>query len=226
MAILKERVGLTREDLRKLRGMRPGLSLDLQVMASNGIKRVKTEFIGMDGTRALIIKFPDESRWGNLRVAIYADSSLVIRYIHEEDAGEVVAFKVKTNVILSKPGNYIFTSFPLSLQCHALRSEQRAQSHVHVTVVDPKTEKMLFDGLIVDLSLSGCRVSVDRNVMNQKIVSKETIALAIKNPDGRISELKAMVMNQKADEIKYYFGLKFEASEDVVEGLLHQLMLS
>lgn len=226
MAILKEKVGLTREDLRKLRAMRPGLSLDLQVMAASGIKRIKTEFIGMDGTRSLIIKFPDEARWGSLRDAIYADSMLVVRYIHEEDAGEVVAFKVKTNVILSKPANYIFTSFPLSLQCHALRSEQRAQAHVFVTVVETQTDVMLFDGMIVDLSLSGCRVSVDRKLVKQKLELKQHITLAVKNPDGKISELTGVVMNQKVDETRFYFGVKFEASEKVVEGLLHQLMIA
>ncbi|GAC14229.1 PilZ domain-containing protein [Aliiglaciecola lipolytica] len=226
MAILKEKVGLTREDLRKLRAMRPGLSLDLQVMAASGIKRIKTEFIGMDGTRSLIIKFPDEARWGSLRDAIYADSMLVVRYIHEEDAGEVVAFKVKTNVILSKPANYIFTSFPLSLQCHALRSEQRAQAHVFVTVVETQTDVMLFDGMIVDLSLSGCRVSVDRKLVKQKLELKQHITLAVKNPDGKISELIGVVMNQKVDETRFYFGVKFEASEKVVEGLLHQLMIA
>ncbi|GAB5378800.1 MAG: hypothetical protein Alis3KO_02660 [Aliiglaciecola sp.] len=226
MAILQEKVGLTREDLRKLRAMRPGLSLDLQVMTPNGVKRVKTEFIGMDGTRAIIIKFPDESRWGSLRESIYVDSNLVIRFINEEESGEVVAFKAKTNVILSKPSNYIFTSFPLSIQCHALRSEQRANAHVFVTVVETQTDIMLFDGLIVDLSLSGCRVSVDRNSVKQKVELKTDITLAIKNPDGRISELKGMVMNQKADETRYYLGVKFEESEKVVEGLLHQLMIA
>ncbi|MBU2877349.1 PilZ domain-containing protein [Aliiglaciecola lipolytica] len=226
MAISKDKVGLTREDLRKLRAMRPGLSLDLQVMAASGVKRIKTEFVGLDGSRCLIIKFPDEARWGNLRDVIYPDSVLVVRYIHEEDAGEVVAFKVKINVILNKPGNYIFTSFPLSLQCHALRSEQRAQAHVFVTVVETESDVMLFDGLIVDLSSSGCRVSVDRQLVKQKLALKTHITLAIKNPDGKISELTGIVMNQKVDETRFYLGVKFEASEKIVEGLLHQLMIA
>ncbi|GAA0857333.1 PilZ domain-containing protein [Aliiglaciecola litoralis] len=226
MAILQEKFGLTREDLRKLRSMRPGLSLDLQIMSVSGIKRVRTEFIGMDGNKSLIIKFPDESRWGSLRDAIYVDSSLVVRYIYEDDVGEVVAFKVKTNIILSKPSNYIFTSFPLSLQCHPLRCEQRSQVHVHVEVLDGMSNAVLYDGLIIDISMGGCRVSIDRALVSQKLAHNEKITLSIKNPNGQVSKLKAMVMNQKSDETRYYFGVKFEGSEELVEELLQQLMIS
>lgn len=226
MAILKGNAGLTRDDLRKLRAMRPGLSLDLQIAAASGMKRIKTEFVGMDISRYLIMKFPDEAKWGNLQDAIYFDSVLVVRYIHEEDAGEVVAFKVKTNVILDKPAKYIFTTFPSTLQCHALRCEQRAHAQVLVTVVETKTGVMLFDGLIVDLSLSGCRVSVDRKYVKQKLELKTYISLAIKKADGKVSELTGIVMNQKVDETHFYFGVKFEASEKLVEGLLHQLMIA
>ncbi|GAB2683221.1 flagellar brake protein [Aliiglaciecola sp. 3_MG-2023] len=226
MAITQDKAGLTRQDLRKLRAMRPGLALDLQIMAASGVTRIKTEFVGMDSNRFLIIKYPDETRWGNLRDVIYPDAVLVVRYIHEDDAGEVVAFKVKISVIVNNPASYIFTTFPQSLQCHALRSEQRAQAHVNVTVVEKETDLLLFDGLIVDLSSSGCRVSVDRQLVKQKLAIKTLITLAIKNPDGKISELTGIVMNQKVDEIRFYLGVKFEASEKVVEGLLHQLMIA
>lgn len=226
MAILKEKVGLSREDIKKLQAMRPGMSMDLQLSAPTGIKRVKTEFIGMDGTRSIILKFPDETRWGPLRDAIYSENSMVVRYIYEEDAGEVVAFKVRINIVLSKPIHYIFTSFPLAIQCHALRREQRAQSHVAVTMVQVSTGIELFEGLIIDLSLSGCRISTDRATLEQKIDLKEEITLKVKNPDGQISELLGSVMNQKTDLTKHYFGVKFDASEQVVEGLLHQLMLT
>lgn len=226
MNILKEKVGLNREDIKKIKAMKPGLSLDLQLSAPTGIKRVKTEFVGMDGTRCLILKFPDEIRWGPLRDSIYSDNTMVIRYIYEEDAGEVVAFKVKINVVLSKPGNYIFTSFPLAVQCHALRTEQRAQAHVPVNLIQLSSGKELFDGLIIDLSLSGCRVSTDRVNVKEKIELKEAVTLRIKNPDGKSSDLLGLVMNQKSDVTKHYFGIKFDASEQVVEELLHQLMLT
>lgn len=226
MIILKEDVGLSREDIKKLQAMRPGMPMDLQLTAPMGIKRVKTEFIGMDGTHSIILKYPDETRWGPLRDAIYADNSMVVRYIYEEDAGEVVAFKVQINVVLSKPSNFIFTSFPLAIQCHALRQEQRVQSHVPVSILQLSTGLTLFDGLIIDLSLSGCRISTERETFKQKIYLNEAITLKIKNPDGHFSDLLGLVMNQKTEVTTHYLGVKFDASEHVVEELFRQLMLT
>lgn len=225
MAILKDRVGLTRKDLLKLKAMRPGMPVDLQVESPTGPKRVRTEFIGMDGMRCLIIKFPDEARWGNLRDAIYTDNSMVVRYILEEDAGEVVAFKVKINLVLSRPGNYIFTGFPLSIQCHALRCEERAQAHVPVSV-QHADKSGYANGMITDLSLSGCRIAVDRSSQQSKLDTKSDINLVVRLPDGTATELTGKIMNQKADPIKLFLGIKFHAAENIVGDLLHQLMIN
>ena len=81
MAILQEKVGLTNEDLRKLRLMRPGRPLDLQLTTATTTKRVRTEFVGMDGTRCMIFKYPDEGKWGSLGDGIFKDKTMIARYI-------------------------------------------------------------------------------------------------------------------------------------------------
>ena len=226
MAILKEKVGLSNEDMRKLRSMRPGMPLDLQVVSPTATKRVRTEFIGMEGTRCLIIKFPDEGKWGSLRDAIYADNSMVVRYILEDETGEIVAFKVKITLVLSKPGNYVFTTFPLSLQSHELRSEQRSQTQVPVSVSDAKFDTHLTQGTLMDLSNSGCRIGVDKKSQKNGISTKQKIKIAIKLADGTSKSLTGTVMNVRSDGVKNYYGVKFEESESAVEALLTQLLLA
>ena len=224
MAILKEKVGLSNEDLRKLKAMKPGMPLDLQVVSPTATKRVRTEFIGMDGMRCLIIKFPDESKWGSLRDAIYADNSMVVRYILEEATGEIIAFKVKITLVLSKPGNYVFTTFPLSIQSHDLRAEQRAQTQIPVALIDGMTDDALADGMIVDLSNSGCRVGVKRAQQKHKLLAKQKIKLQIRKGQ-EVEWLTGTIMNARNDEVDNYYGIKFEASEAVVEALLSRLMI-
>ena len=226
MAILKEKVGLSNEDMRKLRSMRPGMPLDLQVVSPTATKRVRTEFIGMEGTRCLIIKFPDEGKWGNLRDAIYPDNSMVVRYILEDETGEIVAFKVKITLVLSKPGNYVFTTFPLSLQSHELRSEQRSQTQVPVSVSDAQFDTHLAQGTLMDLSNSGCRIGVDKKTQDNAISTKQKIKIAIKLADGTAKSLTGTVMNVRSDGVKNYYGIKFEESESAVEALLTQLLLA
>lgn len=225
MAILKEKVGLTNEDLRKLRSMRPGMPLDLQLVSPTGTKRVRSEFIGMDGTRSLIIKFPDEARWGNLRDAIYPDNHMVVRYILEDQTGEIVAFKVRITLVLSKPGNYIFTTFPLALQSHELRAEQRSQTQVPVIVSDAESDDKLCAGQILDLSNSGCRIGVTRKSQKTKLDVSRKINIQIHSPDGASETLVGTVMNTKTDEVNHYYGIKFEASEGAVEALRTRLLL-
>ena len=226
MAILKEKVGLSNEDIRKLRSMRPGMPLDLQVVSPTATKRVRTEFIGMEGTRCLIIKFPDETKWGNLRDAIYPDNSMVVRYILEDETGEIVAFKVKITLVLSKPGNYVFTTFPLSLQSHELRSEQRSQTQVPVTVFDQNTDTLLSKGVLMDLSNSGCRVGTDRKTQKVAISNKQKIKIAISLADNKSKSLSGTVMNARNDGVQNFYGVKFEESESEVEALLAQLLLA
>src|SRR5690606_41659142 len=95
MAILKQTTRLTIEDVKKLHAMHPGMAVDLQIKTATTAKRVRSEFIGRDGGRVLLIKFPDETKWGNLRDVIFPDSEIVVRYILEEDTGEIVAFQSK-----------------------------------------------------------------------------------------------------------------------------------
>lgn len=225
MAILKEKVGLTNEDLRKLRAMRPGMPLDLQVRSPNATKRVKTEFIGMDGTRSLIIKFPDEAKWGNLRDAIYPDNDMVVRYILEDATGEVIAFKVKITLVLSKPGNYVFTTFPLSIQSHGLRSEQRSQTQIPVQVAPKELVSDALGGQILDISNSGCRLGVGRKTQKQRYTTKQSIIISLKASDGHQEQLTGTVMNARSDEVTNFYGVKFEASEAVVGSLLNRLMI-
>lgn len=225
MAILTEKVGLSNQDMRKLRSMHPGMPLDLQVVSPTATKRVRTEFIGMDGVRGLILKYPDESKWGNLRDAIYADNSLVVRYILEDGTGEVIAFKVKITLVLSKPGHYVFTTFPLAMQSHELRCEKRAQTQVPVNILNFEHDTVLAKGIILDLSSSGCRLGFRRQLLKTKILPKNKVKLQVKTAPERQQTLVGVVMNVRHDEVDQYLGIKFEASEKVVEGLISQLLI-
>jgi hypothetical protein len=226
MAILTEKVGLSNADMRKLRSMRAGMPVDLQVVSPNATKRVRTEFIGMDGIRALIIKFPDEGKWGNLRDAIYADNSMVVRYILEDGTGEIIAFKVKITLVLSKPGNYVFTTFPLSIQSHELRSEMRSQTQVPASLMQIESDQLLGKGHILDLSSSGCRLGISRQAMKAKLFPKNKVKLQVRTAPDNHESLIGTIMNARNDEVDQYYGIKFEASEKTVEGLLSQLLLS
>lgn len=226
MAILTEKVGITNEDLKKIRSMRPGQPVDLQVTTASTTKRVRTEFVGIDGTRSLIIKYPDESKWGGLGDAIFKDKSLVMRYILEDETGEIIAFKVTVVLVLTKPSHLIFTSFPLAVQTHDLRSEGRAQTRIATKLTDSNIGEDICEAIVIDISVHGCRVKIDKKHLSNKLRLKEVINLEFTNSADNKVQLVGIIMNFKYDEVNFYCGIKFETEEDIVDQLLKNLMLT
>jgi hypothetical protein len=226
MAILQEKVGLTNEDLRKVRSMRPGRPLDIQLATASTTKRVKTEFVGMDGTRCMIFRYPDEGKWGSLGEGLFKDKSLVARYILEDDTGEIIAFKVKVLFVTTKPSHLIFTNFPLVIQRHDLRSEQRSQTRIATSIFDAKSDSAICKSMVLDISVNGCRMSIDKgaNITMPKLRQVVKIYFAASNDKNVF--LKGTIMNSKSDEVSLYYGVKFETPEAKVSQLLQGITLS
>jgi hypothetical protein len=225
MAILQEKVGLTNEDLRKIRSMRPGRPLDLQLTMASTTKRVRTEFVGMDGTRCMIFRFPDEGKWGSLGDGIFKDKSMIARYILEDDTGEIIAFKVKVILVATKPSHLIFTSFPLIIQSHDLRVEPRAQTRIAATLFDELSDSVICDSMVLDISVNGCRMSIDKSASGAKPKLRQFVKMYFAASKDKEMFLTGTIMNSKSDEVSMYYGVKFETPEDEVNQLLKDLML-
>ena len=225
MAILQDKTGLTNEDLRKIRSMRPGRPLDLQLTLANTTKRVRTEFVGMDGTRCMIFRYPDEGKWGSLGEGILKDKAMIARYILEDDTGEIIAFKVNVLFVATKPSHMIFTSFPLIIQSHDLRVEQRTQTRIATRLVDELSDTAICDSVVLDISVHGCRMSIDKHGSTDKPKLRQFVKLYFAASKDETRFLVGTIMNSKSDEVSTYYGVKFETSEEEVNQLLQDLML-
>ncbi|WP_158970030.1 flagellar brake protein [Paraglaciecola sp. L3A3] len=225
MAILHEKVGLTNADVRKIKSMRPGRPVDLQITTNNGIKRVRSEFVGMDGKRCLIIKFPDENKWGRLKESIFKDMNMIVRYILEDDTGEIIAFKVKVLLVATTPTDLIFTSFPVAIQSHDLRAEPRAQTSIAVKLEDVATGEILCKCVVVDISKNGCRISIDKKVLENKPELYQTIKMHFLASTNNVNQLVGTIQSTKVDEVSRFYGIKFATEESEVKQLLKEIMV-
>ncbi|MBL4630548.1 MAG: flagellar brake protein [Paraglaciecola sp.] len=226
MAIFQEKVGLSNEDLKKIRSMRPGRPLDLQLTTANTTKRVRTEFVGMDGTRCMIFRYPDEGKWGGLADGIFKDKAMVARYILEDDTGEIIAFKVKVILVTTKPSHLIFTSFPLSIQSHDLRVEHRTQTRIATRLVDELSDTYICDSVVLDISVNGCRMSIGKKASGDKPKLRQFVKLYFAASKDKNRFLTGTIMNLKSDEVSLFYGVKFETPEEEVNQLLQDLMLA
>ena len=225
MAILQEKVGLTNADLKKIRSMRPGRPIDLQLATATTTKRVRTEFVGMDGTRCMIFRYPDEGKWGALGDGIFKDKSIIARYILEDDTGEIIAFKVNIILVTTKPSHLIFTSFPLFIQSHDLRAESRAQTRIATSLFDTQSDSAICDSVVLDISIKGCRMSIDKRASGTRPKLKQVVNMYFAASKDKMSFLTGTIMNSKSDEVNLYYGVKFETPEEKVNELLQGLML-
>jgi hypothetical protein len=235
MAILASKQKLSSADANKLRTLRPGMPVDFQLTFPNTTKRVRTEFIGADGRRILIFKFPDEKKYGPLRDGLYTDAQMVVRLVIEE-SGEIIAFKGKVRAITMSPVHAVWVSFPDAVQIQNLRAEKRAQIRVPCelnglkSTISPEHRKRLALGMILDISASGCRVGVMRhskdNIAKEKIEDKQ-VYLKIKAP-GADSDfnIKSEIVNVRMDELHFYYGLRFDEDNKNADALLERLMVS
>lgn len=230
MAILATRQKLSSADVNKIRTLKPGMPIDFQLTFPNTVKRVRSEFIGADGRKILIFKFPDETKYGPLRDGLYVDAYVVVRMIIE-DSGEIIAFKGKVKAITMSPVHAVWVNFPDAVQLQSLRAEKRAQIRVPCELnglkssISPEHRKRLALGMILDISASGCRVGVVRK-SKEKIEDKH-VNLHINGPgDDSDFNIKSEIMNVRMDEVNFYYGLRFEENNQYVNALLERLMVS
>lgn len=230
MAILASRQNLSSADLNKLRALKPGLSVDLQIKFPTTVKRVRSEFMGADGRKVLIFRFPDEKKFGPLRDGLYVNGNIIVRLVLE-DTGEIVAFKSKVKAITMAPIHAVWVEFPDGLQIQGLRAEKRAQIRVPCELnavtsnISSEHKNRLAEGVIMDISAGGCRVGVTRQG-REKIEDKH-IHLEISAPGKQQDfRFKSEIMNVRMDEMYFYYGLRFEEKSQHTEALLQRLMVS
>jgi hypothetical protein len=88
--------------------------------------------------------------------ALYINNTIIVRYIPEDETGEVIAFKVKIVVAINSPSKLIFTLFPQSMQIHGLRAQPRSQTSIAALLNDGDELNYIVPCLVRDISNQGC----------------------------------------------------------------------
>ena len=203
-----------------LRTLIPGDVVDLQISMPAAPKRVKTEYAGMLVDDCLLFHIPTSAKWITVRDALTVGNEVVVRSVLEGDTGQVIAFRVKVQKLISSPSGILITSFPKKIESIGLRSVKRSQLGVSIEVTAdalPKDESV--NGIIVDLSPKGCKVAlqVQPNIHILDDDSEINIEYSI---DGKDVALAAVVKNHKVDKDIVYYGLAFNCDEKLIKKLL------
>lgn len=211
---------LNREDVDNLCALPPGAVVDLQITTPTAPKRVKTAYVGMEMATCMIFQIPTSAKWIVVRDLLTVGNDVVVRFVLEGDAGQVIAFRVKVLKLLAKPSGLLITSFPRRIESIGLRANKRAQPGIAVKVsCESFPESEHVTGIIVDISNDGCRIALPLKPEWPIMIDETKIAL-VYSTDSKEATLNATVKNHQLESDFVYYGLKFDSDDDAVNALL------
>lgn len=162
------------------------------------------DLIGVETGKYLVIKLPKIDRIAreNLKVG----APLIIRYLHK---GSVFAFQ--TNIIgsISIPVELVFLTFPLIVSRHELRRNPRVDCHL---LSELNWEKEKLPGMVVDLSVDGCRfISNELNGnYSSHSQSKDVVLNLNQSHDYGLNEFYGVVRQLKVKHTACQMGIEFK----------------
>lgn len=220
-----EQLSLSSEDIQALKGLVPGSTIDLQIATPTSPKRVKTQYVGMEIPNCMIFQIPVTAKWALVRDLLLPENEVVVRYVLEGDSGQVVAFRVKVLKLLSHPSGLLMTTFPTGVQSFGLRATKRSQPGIAVDVnIDDAPDISQATGIIVDVSVDGCRIAMPVKPDWPTLVQEQTVTMTY-SYDGQSLTLQGEVKNSRQQKEYIYYGVKFDDEQESVNTLLKRHIL-
>lgn len=216
---------ISKADINALLRLLPSTPADMQLIAQAQPVKLKTTYFGTDGEQCLFFQYPPSTELVNTTQLIAADNQLVIRYLLDEPFGEVIAFKVRVLRVINSPLPMLITTFPTSLQKLGLRAQKRSISGVPTDVLLDQQENRELEGLIIDVSKSGCKLLIPYATTLQLIDINENLTLCVEISE-RTLLLAGQVKNVKIENTYQAYGIKFDDVNNQLERLLERYVIT
>ncbi|MDD4951668.1 MAG: flagellar brake protein [Desulfovibrionaceae bacterium] len=116
-------------------------------------ERVKCQFVGLSENEWLVVKLPSDPK---VRAQIREGDVLNLRCLSR---GNILGFDSQVLGFMDSPYGLMFLKFPVKTVSHALRGSRRLDCSFPAALLVGNRERK---GVIVDMSLGGCRFFLDR----------------------------------------------------------------
>jgi len=181
-----------------------GTELILQIEESDA--QLRSSLIGMERGKYLIIRIP---RTPDLEPSLMTDQSIKAIFLYD---GTIFAFISTILMSIMSPAPLFFISCPETMQRHELRKNLRMDCSIPVVICEK--DKKEYNGLISDLSASGCRVTIpstaqmdaDFKVDGALEITCEMLGIE------RDNAIQSIIKNLAQDEKRIHLGVQFETN--------------
>jgi len=173
-------------------------------------ERIVSDFVGMVHFEYLVLRLP----WlPGVKSRLVDGISATVRFVSH---GELCGFQSLILAHTAKPSLLLFLEYPATVEKLALRRDKRVQC---VLPVQLHSRHGNASGVIIDLSRSGCRITVDTtndsNALRQTVLEDNIVLRVPLNHDGILVSVTCTVRNVSSDTNRMQLGLSFtEADND------------
>jgi c-di-GMP-binding flagellar brake protein YcgR len=167
-------------------------------------QRFKTEVVGMERDRYLIVRTP---RTPGSTEHLYVEKALTVRFMHE---GHIFGFSSEVLWVMAAPFKLIFLRYPYEVEALNLRAGQRVDCFLPTSV---RCGEEWLSGVVVNLSAGGCQVVLDAKAGQPLPTLAVNSGLVL---EFRLAGSDKSVMvgggakNISMSENRLYLGVKFE----------------
>ncbi len=126
----------------------PGTAVLVELKGLGG--RFKTSFVGLVPNKSFITRMPMALE---VREHIYPDKNVMVRFLSE---GVIYSFRAFIDGSIMRPVPLLFITSPEKLEVVNLRKSHRVDCFLPVTV---HLEELQYEGMITNISTSGCQMS-------------------------------------------------------------------
>ena len=187
---------------------------EMQLEIDGVASRLRTQLIGVDGDRCLIVKTPTMSQIGGINVKLFAGNRVVVRYIFR---GSVYGFETAIIEAITSPLRLLFLAYPKVVTVRNIRSNPRVSTTLPASL---KAGEATIECTVTDISVSGCQLEFRRDKLPEGVgldVESE-VDLTLKLPGiADDFKLRGRLKSQRKDERKLEAGISFGELEDSVQ---------
>lgn len=178
------------------------------------------EFLGVSHYDFIILRLPSVP---GLLNKLLPQTRLEIRYMQE---GAVHTFTTEIISYTVKPTLLLFASYPDRMSVMDTRRHHRVICALPILMHSPKGDG---EGLICDLSLGGCRVSLEltgQSSMRELMVGDNVVIQTVFGASGLVCGTKAVVRNVEFAGTQVAAGLSFtDKSSDFIAPLTNYITM-
>ncbi|PYE34313.1 PilZ domain-containing protein [Idiomarina fontislapidosi] len=214
----------------KIKQLTVGQKVEIQISGLNVPARFQTDFIGAVMGRWFIVNMPDSRRYGELREHLYEGVPIIVRFVLENESGEICAFRSDIDFVVAHPTKMLFLDWPKQVESRVIRQGRRFDAYLPCTIerlAEDNTVASSVEAIILDVSETGCklRYSLDEPVDEEQENPSEwetgqRANLIVNQKSGNTIKLGSIVRQVKTSSDEVTLGVQFNSHQkEAINGL-------